>query len=274
MPYAEQFYEKIESELGVNIIEKKKIYKLFSSFEDENNWMVKQQDTRFSNYLMPIENKTLQNVKSNYGFGVVNTFGNMNTTLFLEKSKEFFISKGVTFIDEIFNYKHVEDTNENILFCEGYDVVKNPFFNYLPLKPTHGEVLIIETDEFKFEHVLNKNMFIVHLKDNLFKVGATYNWELTEPVCTEKAKSELIEKLTSITDFKFKIVNQIAGIRPTVKDRRPLIGQHPKHQNLFVFNGLGTKGVMIAPYYAQQLLDSILHQKPLEKEVDINRFSN
>lgn len=272
MPYAEHFYNVIESELKLTFIEKKKIYKLFSSFEDENNWMVKQQDDRFSKYLMPIKNETIKYARADFGYGVVNTFGNMNTTLFLEKSKLFFKSKGINFIDSFYDYNSAISDNKHIVFCEGSAINNNPFFGELPLKPTHGEVIIIETDEFKFDHVLNKNMFVVHLKDNLYKVGATYNWDLTEPVCTEKAKETLVEKLSQITDFKYKIVDQKAGIRPTVKDRRPLLGTHNKQSNLHVFNGLGTKGVMIAPYYSEQLLNSIIDNQPLDVEVDIKRF--
>ena len=281
MPYAKDFYCKIEKALGENIIEPKHIYKIFNSFEDENNWMIKQNDERFEHYLQPIDTKfNINYIESNFGFGIVNTFGNLNTIKFLELSKAFFKRLFGCFVDEKFNYdelnidKYTYDifTFNNIIFCEGYDLLKNPFFNYLPLKPTHGETLIIKTDDFNFKHILNKNMFIMHIKDNLYKVGATYNWELKQAICTTEGKTELLQKLKKFANFNFKVISQQAGIRPTVKDRRPLIGSHPKHNNLHIFNGLGTKGVMIAPFYSNMLLKFINNEKDLDNEINITRY--
>ncbi len=273
MPYAKQFYQKIEKELNQNIITPKHIYKIFNSFEDENNWMVKQSDERFNNYLMPIKSDfKINNIYAPFGYGEVKTFGNLDTVKFLELSKLFFKSKNIIFNDEVFDYDTISKTN-NYVFCEGYDVVNNPFFNYLPLKPTHGDTLIIKTKQLQFKDIINKNMFIMHIKDELFKVGATYNWELKEPLCTEKGKDELIEKLNQFVDFDYEIISQQAGIRPTVKDRRPLIGTHPKHKHLHIFNGLGTKGVMIAPYYSNQLIKYFNGQQELDKEINITRYN-
>ena len=61
-------------------------------------------------------------------------------------------------------------------------------------------------------------------------------------------------------------------MRPTVIDRRPLIGEHAEHKNLYVLNGLGTRGVMIAPYVADQLFNYIENKQELAKEISIERF--
>jgi len=278
MPYAESFYKKIEAELGLNIIDEKQIYKVFNSFEDENNWMTKQSDERFETYLEPVSSTLkINHVTAEFGYGIVKTFGNLNTIRFLNDSKAFFKQKEVAFVDTKFNYSKIDLNKDlsylNLIFCEGIDIINNPIFNYLPLKPTHGDTLIIETDEFNFKHILNKNMFIMHMKDNIYKIGATYNWELQKPVCTEKGKDELVEKLNTFTNFNYKIISQQAGIRPTVKDRRPLIGTHPNFDNMHVFNGLGTKGVMIAPYYSEKLLQSIINDEELDKEINITRYA-
>ena len=63
----------------------------------------------------------------------------------------------------------------------------------------------------------------------------------------------MVEKLKKVIDVPYKIIGQAAGIRPAVKDRRPLVGIHKTHKNLAVLNGLGTRGVMIAPTLAKEL---------------------
>ena len=65
----------------------------------------------------------------------------------------------------------------------------------------------------------------------------------------------------------------MAGIRPTVKDRRPLVGRHSAHKNVYILNGLGTRGVMIAPYVASELFQFIENNKALDSEIDIKRFT-
>ena len=82
-----------------------------------------------------------------------------------------------------------------------------------------------------------------------------------------------MEKLEKVLNVPYKIVEQTAGIRPTVKDRRPLVGVHSKHKQLAILNGLGTRGVMIAPTVAKQLFQHLEHHQKLDTEIDINRFS-
>ncbi|MEL7021711.1 MAG: hypothetical protein AAGK47_08885, partial [Bacteroidota bacterium] len=62
--------------------------------------------------------------------------------------------------------------------------------------------------------------------------------------------------------------------RPTVKDRRPFLGKHPDFSRLAIFNGLGTKGASLGPYFAQQMTNHLLQQTALEPDVDITRFAS
>jgi len=113
----------------------------------------------------------------------------------------------------------------------------------------------------------------VPLENDLYAVGATYNWKDTTNEITEDGKNELVRKLKTFLNCDFEVVNQVAGVRPTVKDRRPLIGQHHAYKNYFVLNGLGTRGVMIAPYVAEQLYKFIEDNVPLDAEINIDRFT-
>jgi glycine/D-amino acid oxidase-like deaminating enzyme len=122
------------------------------------------------------------------------------------------------------------------------------------------------------EKVINKGVFILPLGNDIYKVGSTYEWDDLTEQPTEKGKAYLIEKLQKVLKIPFEIIDHQAGIRPTVLDRRPLIGLHPQHPALGVFNGMGTKGVMLAPYFAKQLVDFLENNLPLDKEVDIARF--
>ena len=272
LPAAAAFFNKIESELAENILDKKSIYKIFNSIEEENNWAAKKHLPLFKEYLGESNNMDNEAIINPHGAGEVKTIGNLNTQKFLSASKEFFLKNEVDFRNKNFDYTSIKLAEQKIIFCEGANIDKNPFFNYLPLKPTHGEVLIIKTPHLKIKDIINKNMFVMPLGNDLYKIGATYNWEITLAETSENGKNELIEKLKGIIDVPYEMIDHLAGIRPTVSDRRPLLGVHPRHSNLFVFNGLGTKGVMLAPFYSMQLLDFMEQNMPIDNEVNIIRY--
>jgi glycine/D-amino acid oxidase-like deaminating enzyme len=55
-------------------------------------------------------------------------------------------------------------------------------------------------------------------------------------------------------------MEHFAGVRPTVKDRRPLVGTH---EYSAILNGLGTRGVMLGPSMAKALYNAIENDIPL-----------
>ena len=161
---------------------------------------------------------------------------------------------------------------KHIIFAEGFGLYANPYFNYLPLDGTKGELFIIKAPKLNLDVIINTSVFILPLGNDLFKVGATYNWQDKTSIPTEEGKSELLTRIYEILDCDFEIIEHFAGIRPTVRDRKPLIGTHSKFSRLHILNGLGTRGVMLGPSMAIALFDSIEDQKPLDIAIDIKRY--
>jgi glycine/D-amino acid oxidase-like deaminating enzyme len=73
---------------------------------------------------------------------------------------------------------------------------------------------------------------------------------------TEDGKQELIDRIKEIINCDFTIMEHFAGVRPTVKDRRPLVGTHAEYSAIHILNGLGT-GVMLGPSMAKALYNAI-----------------
>jgi glycine/D-amino acid oxidase-like deaminating enzyme len=167
-------------------------------------------------------------------------------------------------------YKAIE--SENIIFSEGFGVRQNPFFNYLPIEGTKGELIIINAPKLNSEVIIKSSVFIIPIGKNNYLVGSTYAWDDFNNDPTINAKNKLLNKLDKLILCPYKVVYQRAGIRPTVIDRRPLVGQHKSHQNLYILNGLGSRGVLIAPAVANALINLIEDKLPLQKEINISRF--
>ncbi len=72
----------------------------------------------------------------------------------------------------------------------------------------------------------------------------------------------------------YKFISQDWGFRPTTPDRRPILGEHPDLKNVIIFNGLGTKGVSLAPYFSAQLANWLSGKAEIQPEVNIKRFKS
>lgn len=276
------FYEQISNRIQIDFDFKIPIFRKFASIEEQNNWFQAADKPNLSLFLSTeIVHHSYQSIDSKFGFGKVLQTGYIDTSSLLDayvscmksnnciKEEGFDYSQVEIFDDKII-YKDI--TAKNIIFAEGFGIQYNPYFRELSLDGTKGELLIIRAPKLDLDVVLKSSIFILPIGNDLFKVGATYNWEDKTDLPTKEGKNELIENLKQLIDCDFEIVEHFAGVRPTVKDRRPLVGTHKEHQNLHVLNGLGTRGVMLGPWLANALFQKIENNIPLDNNINISRF--
>lgn len=280
--YLTDYYPKLEKRTGYYFNHKIPIYRPFISAEELNEWMGKSADVDYSGFIRKVHNK------SAYGHQVTDDFGG----LLLEKSgfvdtgslldgvsrelqeakkirKEYFNGADILFGEGSVNFKGT--LCKGIIFCNGYKSLTQQYFDWIPLRPVKGELLMIKTEE-ELEVIHNRGVFVIPQGEQICKVGSTYDHQNLDEVPTEKAKNVLKQKLDELVKFPYEVVGQMAGVRPATKDRRPLIGKHPKTKGLFIFNGFGTKGVSLIPYYANQLTQHLLNHDMLDDETNIERF--
>lgn len=276
------FYAQCGVLLQKQLVNHRPILKPFTEQHEKDLWLKKSKN-ELQEFLSPdiyYEIPTaLHNCIIPNGYGVVTKGGNLNMELFLDTTSEYFSQH---IISETFDYsalqinqttvtyKHLQASS--IVFCEGYLVKHNPYFSWIPLKPVKGEILDIKCESLKFKNaVFNKDGFLMDTEDGTYKLGATYNWNEHDEHPTSSGKHVLELKLKQMASGEYTIVGHKAGVRPASTDRRPIIGPHPVHKNAFVFNGLGTKGVMLAPFFSKNFVNFYLNRQALNPEVDIKR---
>ena len=170
---------------------------------------------------------------------------------------------------------HFEYNNEkfkNIIFCEGVAALNNPWFKNVPFKPAKGECLIIEIPNFTTKIVINKGLILIPFGGNKFWAGATNSWDDMTLNSTEIGLSELRNGLDELLKVPYVVLETKVAIRPTIRDRAPVVGRHPENSNLYILNGMGTKGASLSTYYAQKLFNFIEYNAPIPLEADIKRF--
>lgn len=275
-------YARIEKDLNIKIDHKLRILRRFTSIHEQNKWFTATDKPGLEAFLSAqlVKNPNPE-IDAPYGFGEVLHAGRVDTERLITNYREFLIENDcirqatfkhdkIRFEKDGMQYDNVR--SRHIVFAEGFGVKQNPFFNHIPLTGSKGEILTIKAPALKMDFAIKSSVFVIPLGHDLYNVGSTYNNEDKTQEPTASAKDELILKLKTFIKCEFEVVRHVAGIRPTVKDRRPLVGKHLKHKNLYVLSGLGTRGVMIAPYVADQLFKFIENDEPLDPEIDITRF--
>lgn len=282
LPYARNFYNEIDQNLDCKTYHEVPIYRVFASEDERNLWCKKMTQENFDQYMeIPKSSPNEKNIIDDFGYGAIKGGGYLDVNRFMKKIKHYFTESGGVYKEEEFDHRRIDPVLskynnvqfKNILFCEGQHMHANPYFNDLPYRRTKGEVLRFKTLDIQLKKgIFSRGIFCLPLKNNEYKIGATFTHDDFSVEGTSNGLKELKTKLNKLFNGSYKVTQHYAGIRPTVKDRRPLLGQHPERYNFYIFNGLGTKGVLLAPYFANVIINRILDAKSIPKSVDITRF--
>ncbi|HEY4651451.1 MAG TPA: FAD-binding oxidoreductase [Pontibacter sp.] len=284
IPAADAFYDALELRYGQGLFFHKPIYKIFSSIEEQNTWMAKSAGSNWDDYIEATYTQSTNQpgIEDPFGGIMIKRGGFLHVYAMLDLLTEDLLKQNL-YLPERFDVNELQLTGEGVIyktitakhlvFCEGYQVVNNPYFKWLPLQPTKGEVLEVQTQEnFSPECIYNKAVYVVPEGAGRFIIGATYDWRQPNEETTPQGAEELSERFRQITRQAYKITGHWAGIRPAVRDRRPLVGMHPVHKQLSVFNGMGSKGVLMAPYLSQHFVDVLTGKTELMPEIHISRY--
>ncbi len=281
-PMLSPYYKALESQLKSKFFYDIGVYRPFFSIEQQNDWNAKS-EAEFGHFIHKISNQRHPSLKykDEYGGVYLKNAGYVNLETLLQNHKNYLTDKGcyqeLLFEKDLLKIEKGDKVSYNgmtfdkVVFAMGLGQENFPYFDWLPFRPVKGEVYDFEL-EANTETIVNRGVFMIPKGDNTYRVGATYDWKNLNETLSKSGKSELTEKLQAVYIGNSKVVKGIAGIRPATKDRRPFIGQHPKHSSLYVFNGFGSKGVSMVPYFAQHFADCLESGRSIEKEVNINRY--
>ncbi len=282
LPAALAFYRAESERLGINLLESLEILRIFPDAAANARWQERLLEPAYSAYLSAEQPASLpKNIDLKSKQGLVQQAGWLNLPRYLQTDRAVRLSNG-TLLELPFHLQDVQFAPEGLLWngisaqqlvlCRGQFERHDRWFNWLPMKPAQGDILTLRIPDLKLNQIYNAGFFILPLGNDTYRLGATYEWEQLASGPTQTGKAELLAKFEAVYNREYEIMDHQGGIRPTVADRRPLLGLHPEHARLGIFNGLGTKGVMIAPYFAKQFAQFLCGVGQIEDEVNIKRF--
>ncbi len=283
---ARQTVAELEKMFNTTLDNQLPIQRLFHNAMEKQTWSKKALDKPLDELLdRRFIGSPAAAIYAPYGLGTVNFGGRINLPKLLAHYRQHLAKQGKirTALCDYRRLKiaetHVEYDDiiaEKVVFCEGYGIKQNPFFNQLPLNGNKGEVLTVRIPHLHLKAAIKSKVFLLPLPEqgeDIYFVGATYHWTDKDDRPTAEAKQALLEKLRTFVSADIEVLAHRAGVRPTVADRRPLLGQHHIHRPLYVLNGLGTRGVMLGATMAKQLYQFIEDGMALDPAVNIQRFT-
>jgi glycine oxidase len=283
LPFAESYYRKIENELQETFFQSLPILEIFSSVKNRNDWLNRSTENGFNKYISEeISAAELSgDLKTHDGGILLKNSGYVNINKLVAACQTYFKSKNI-FEAARFSEDEIEITSQGIswkdhksskiIFCNGYAAAKSRFFKGISFLPAKGEILKIFSQELREDFIINHGMYILPIGNHEFKVGATFKWNFADDLPSPEGRNEIESFLKNILNVKFEVLSHESAIRPTVQDRRPIIGLHPEHASVGIFNGLGTKGALLAPFFARQFAEFLCDGKEMDAEVNMQRF--
>jgi glycine/D-amino acid oxidase-like deaminating enzyme len=280
---AEVSYAEMQTTTSSHFFHPKPYARLLGDIEERNNWDIKSAEPMLQTYMQESRSNKNSSIKADI-IGPVKHAGFLDTELFLSEMRTYF---GNTLVDGEFYPEFVTHDDSGVtympnegeamranrlVFADGPRALKSSYFDWVPFQPVKGEVITIYSAGLRSEAILSKGVFICPIGGNLYNVGATYDWRELNTEPTEEGLSSLKEKLDTMLHVSYEVVAHRAGIRPAVRGRRPLLGNHPEYKNIWLFNGMGSKAVLMAPYWAKHIMKHWHQEEPISEEVNLKRF--
>lgn len=280
---AKSFYQAFEVENKVSTFQELEICRALFKHEEQNDFLAKLENEAYAPYLKEIP--TDQNLSDSFKDALAwisIKAARLDFDPYLKAIKNKLVSLN-SYRPEYFDisslkqesnlWKYGSDDFAKVIFCEGYEMKNNPFFESLPTVPAKGDLLVVKVPDLQADRIYKHKCFLVPLLEpQTFWVGSTYQWDFEDEKPTEAKKAFLLEKLNVSLKLPFEVLAHKAAIRPTGKDRRPYLGESKTAKNIFLFNSFGTKGASLVPYWCEKMIDYLEDGVALDEEVDVCRF--
>jgi glycine oxidase len=277
------FYRHYEKLWQAKFYHEIPIYRPFQSVEDQNDWMGAEQDETFQDFIEAVYTRPIgqSHFVDPFGGLLLKRSGYLDIPLFLDLAKTWLSDQGVFIKNSAFR-QDLEISEREIIYQNGSNNIaarwviyctgvnqEDDLWSDLRFRPVKGEWLTLDIP-FDSNYILNRGVFMIP-REGAVRVGATYDHSSLDRIPTDKGQKEILDRMHKIYTGEYRILDQRAGIRPATYDRKPFVGVHPDFSSVATLNGLGAKGVTLAPYFANHLADHLLDHKPLLPEVDVLR---
>ena len=281
MPFARNSYQEIGKFLGYSFIREITLIDFFPGVQMLQSFQKRIEEDPAYLFAGRDSEKYSEWLRYDLGWGAIDPCGLVNVEELLSRWRIWLKENGM--LTEAFfdiSNLHVDDKgiryadiqHRYIIFCDGKSSSHNPYFSKLPFALNKGEGLLVEIKDLPAGQVYKKGMSLVPYRENIFWLGSSYEWAFVDNNPSENFRLQAENWLKNFLKLPFSVIEHFAAIRPATLERRPFIGFHPLHPQIGILNGMGTKGCSLAPYFANQLVNTLKGEGKINPSADIKRF--
>ncbi len=287
---ANSLYSTLENYFATTFFQSRNMLRIFKSIDEKQLFESRLKDPAFRPFLKTVHPAHhFSCLSDDFGSGSQLCTGYVNSPLLLDKMIEFLKENNAYLTKSVERSTIKQNSNgvmidhysaKTVIFCEGYQASTNPWFKWLPFAPVKGEILNASIRTPLSNHIINSGNWLLPTLNTdthtQFRFGATYEREKLSTLPTRQGQETLVKAIRCIirdgSNAKIKIRAHLAGIRPCTRDRMPFIGLHPQNPKLAIFNGFGSKGALLIPYYASLFARHLVFAESIPKNCHINRY--
>ena len=283
-PQALSFYRRVETELAASVFREVGMVRLLVD-QDESQLFASRREAGEFDGIVRAPDPSLDDAEFSAAMGSFEMCpgGQLDVPQYLDLTREYLRQRGSFVASDLHVSRDVELDEGGVyipslglraprmILCQGYEPQPNEWFCDVRFKPAKGEILTLRIPGMTETRVIHRGVWLAPLGDGLFKAGATYDWKQLDLRPTAKGRAEILTKLAEFVKLPIEVVGHAAAVRPIHHNQYPVIGIHPAHPQLGYFNGLGSKGVLHAPYFAKQFVSHLQGRGDIDLEVDLNR---
>jgi glycine oxidase len=281
-PYARQFYTGLENRTGHRFFYNRRGVRLFLTDTERQQWAKKSGLPAFQTYLvapqplplLPCGLRSDNAQEPEAGFAMETA--QLDVATFLAASRAALSCQTVTLDwqrDVAIGERHITVAGHQtrwLISCEGFKATTNPYFAAVPFRAAKGEILTVRFDKPLLQNVYHRGVWVAPTRDaHVFKVGSTYDWAALDQVPSQTARDEIEHSLRALFRVPYVVIDHQAAVRPIIHQSRPVVGMHPIHSRLGYFNGLGSKGSLLAPGFARGFTQELLHGTPIPDAIAV-----
>jgi glycine/D-amino acid oxidase-like deaminating enzyme len=269
------FYRDLEQRYQTRFWHPMPLVELFPTAHEAGIWKLRLKDPAIARLISagPAGDPAVAELPQPYGHGVVQRSAWLDVRALMNAHEQRWMANGDLLFADVQDADiamdddgvHVHGLSAPLMIrCTG------PFDTLPGLVQVGGEGLTVRLERCRLKTMVHRGIFLLPEGNDRFRVGATFIWEDVWKGPSEEGRAWLLDQLARVVGGPVEVLEHWAGVRPAARDRRPLLGRVAP--NVAVLNGLGSRGVTLAPWCAEHLMGHLLDGAGLDPEADIARF--
>ncbi len=270
---AQAFYCGVESRCGESLLEVAPAVRVFADADERRAFLDRIESGKLGGHTrLADDNELPRELAATHGAFVMPDAARLRVAAYLDATRRWLEAEGRYTEANVDPDSDIELTPDGVglprlgvsakrlVLCQGFTPCPPRWLMGVKFRPAKGEVLTIESPSYCERRVVHHGVWLApeDAAAGRYRVGSTTEWSQLDSAPTDAGKSELLQRLAQAGVSSARVVEHLAAVRPATIDRQPALGFSSEAPTIGWLNGLGAKGSLGAPFYADKVADRVV----------------